>query len=147
MRFALLLHVLAVMFWLGGMAFVHTALRPSLAEALEPPQRLTLLGAILRRFLTAVTVAILVIFASGAVMLAAAPAAMARPANHAMIGLAVLMTAVFAFLRLRPYPALTAAVAAGAWPVAGAAATLIRRLVAFNLVVGIAIVATTILAD
>ena len=41
MVYALLkaLHVLAVVLWVGGMAFAHFFLRPALAT-LEPPQRL-----------------------------------------------------------------------------------------------------------
>ena len=146
MRVALLLHVLAVMFWLGGMAFVHTALRPALTEVLEPPQRLSLLAVILRRFFAAVTLAIVVIFGSGAALIAASPGVATRPTTHAMIGLAVVMTLVFAFIRWRPYPALRSAVASGTWPAGAAAAALIRRLVAFNLLVGIVIIAAVILA-
>jgi uncharacterized membrane protein len=141
MRLALMLHLLAIVFWIGGMAFMHVALRPALAEALEPPQRLTLLVAIMRRFFAGVTLAILLIFATGAAMLAIAPARNA--AVHAMVALAVVMTAVFAYIRLRSYPVLRKHVEAREWAAAGAAAVSIRRLVGFNLAVGIAIIGIT----
>jgi uncharacterized membrane protein len=46
----LLLHLLAAIVWLGGMAFVHFALRPAAETILEPPQRVPLMVAALRRF-------------------------------------------------------------------------------------------------
>lgn len=146
MRLALLLHLLAVVFWIGGMAFAQTALGPALAETLEPPQRLKLLDAILRRFLGGVTLAVLVILASGAYMMLAPGAAGSRPAVHAMLGIGLLMVVIFAFIRMRSYPALRAAVSKAQWPVAGAAATTIRRLVATNLVLGIVVIAVALLA-
>ena len=51
------LHVLAVVIWVGGMFVMHTAVRPSAAELLEPPQRLPLLTAILKRFFSWVAAA------------------------------------------------------------------------------------------
>ncbi|MEO5700489.1 MAG: CopD family protein [Casimicrobiaceae bacterium] len=145
MRAALLLHVLAVVFWVGGMAFAHFALRPALADVLQPPQRLSLLDSTLRRFFAGVILAILVIFATGGAMLVMAPGGAYGGAVHAMIALAVVMTAVFAYVRWRSYPRLRSAVAAGDWPAGGAAATTIRRLVAFNLVVGVVVIGVTIL--
>lgn len=145
MRTALLLHVLAVVFWIGGMAFAHVVLRPALAEALEPPQRLVLLAGVLRRFLAGVLAAIAVLFASGGAMLAMVPAGTYGGAVHAMIGLAVVMTAIYGWLRLRTYPRLAAAVAARDWPAGAAAAGVVRRLVAVNLVIGIVILAVTFL--
>lgn len=44
-----LIHVLAVVLWVGGMAFAHFFLRPSV-QALEPPVRLRLLHAVMKRF-------------------------------------------------------------------------------------------------
>ena len=45
-----LLHLLAVLLWVGGMFFAHFILRPAAVEALEAPQRLKLMDAVLRRF-------------------------------------------------------------------------------------------------
>ena len=66
MVYALLkaLHVLAVVLWVGGMAFAHFFLRPALAT-LEPPQRLRLMHAVLGRFFAAVLWAVGLLLASG----------------------------------------------------------------------------------
>ena len=51
-----LLHVLAIVFWVGGMAFAHFCLRPSVTM-LQPPERLRLLHAVMKRFFAGVLVA------------------------------------------------------------------------------------------
>ena len=58
-----LLHLLAVIVWVGGMVFAHFFLRPA-TQALEPPQRLRLMHDVLQRFLAAVGVAVLIMLAS-----------------------------------------------------------------------------------
>ena len=58
------LHVLGAVLWVGGMAFALLALRPSLA-ALEPPQRLALLGGVHRRFFLVVWHAMPIVLLSG----------------------------------------------------------------------------------
>jgi uncharacterized membrane protein len=45
-----LIHLLAVLIWVGGMFFAHVVLRPAAAETLDPPQRLKLMDAVFRRF-------------------------------------------------------------------------------------------------
>ena len=140
--FALLLHLLAVAFWVGGMGFAYVALRPALAETLEPPQRLVLFERVMRRFLAGVLIAIVVLLASGGYLFMTLPAA--RPAIHVMTTVGLVMIVVFGYIRLRAYPAMCRAIAAKAWPVAGAAAAVIGRLVALNLVLGIATIAVAV---
>ena len=139
--FALLLHLLAVAFWVGGMGFVYVALRPALAEILEPPQRLVLLERVMQRFLAAVLIAIVVIVVSGSYLFMTLPA---RPAIHVMTTVGLVMIVVFGYIRLRAYPAMRRGIAAKAWPAAGAAAGVIARLVALNLVLGIATIAVAV---
>ncbi len=50
-------HILAAVFWVGGMAFAYTILRPA-AGAIEPPVRLTLWRDVFGRFLPWVGLAI-----------------------------------------------------------------------------------------
>ena len=45
-----LIHLLAVLIWIGGMFFAYVVLRPAALEVLEAPQRLRLWDAVLRRF-------------------------------------------------------------------------------------------------
>lgn len=49
-------HVLAIILWIGGMAFAHFFLRPAVAQ-LEAPVRLRLMHDVLGRFFQAVLVA------------------------------------------------------------------------------------------
>ena len=135
-RILLLLHILAVVVWIGGMFFAHFCLRPVAAEQLPPPQRLPLLLAVLGRFFTIVGVALVLLWGSG-VVLFANPGPMA-PANwHAMAGIAAVMTVIFLVIVGRFYPAMKRAVAVQDWPVAGAAMNSIRVLVMANLALGI----------
>jgi uncharacterized membrane protein len=146
MSAALLLHVLAVVVWVGGMFFAHTALRPAAAATLEPPQRLVLMEAALARFFAWVTVSIVVLLATGFGLIGALGGFRAvGAAIHAMAGIGVVMSLIFAELRLRPYRRLRAAVAAKAWPEAGAALAGVRRRVAVNLVLGIVTIVVAIL--
>lgn len=48
--FARLLHVIGVVLWIGGVAFVTTVLLPAVRRMTEAPQRLALFDAIERRF-------------------------------------------------------------------------------------------------
>jgi uncharacterized membrane protein len=134
-RILLLLHIVAVVVWVGGMFFAHFCLRPAAAEQLPPPQRLPLLQAVLGRFFVAVSVALVLLWGSGAVLFAN-PGPLA-PANwHAMAGIAAVMTAIFLVIVLRHYPAMKKAVAGQDWPAAGAAMNTIRVLVMTNLLLG-----------
>jgi len=136
------IHLLAAAFWVGGMATLQFALRPAVAVALQtPPQRLALMAAVLQRFLLGVTLAIAALFASGlAMILAGGGFAAQAPGVHAMFGLALVMTALFARIRFSLFPRLRAAVAAADWPAAGAALASLRTLVAINLGLGVLVV-------
>src|SRR5258705_12033148 len=57
-------HVLAAVYWVGGMAFAYTVLRPA-AGALDPPVRLPLWRRVFARFLPWVGVSIIALLVSG----------------------------------------------------------------------------------
>ena len=63
----LAIHLLAAVLWVGGMAFALWVLRPSLA-ALEPPQRLAMHVAVLRRFLLVIWHAMPLVLITGYLM-------------------------------------------------------------------------------
>jgi uncharacterized membrane protein len=137
MSLALLVHLLAAVVWVGGMAFAHFALRPAAATVLEPPQRLALMAATLTRFFAWVVVSVIAILASGFGLVALAGGFGAVGAHvHAMTALGVAMAAIFAWIRFVPFPRLGAAVAGKAWSAGAAALGSIRRLVAVNLLLG-----------
>ncbi|PIU17095.1 MAG: hypothetical protein COT19_02630, partial [Gallionellales bacterium CG08_land_8_20_14_0_20_59_87] len=45
-----LIHLLAVLVWVGGMFLAYVVLRPAAVEVLQPPQRLQLWDSVFRRF-------------------------------------------------------------------------------------------------
>jgi uncharacterized membrane protein len=61
----LLFHLLAASFWVGGMAIMHSAVRPAAVATLEPPKRLGFMAGALSRFFVGVSVSIVVLLASG----------------------------------------------------------------------------------
>lgn len=133
----LLLHVVSVVVWVGGMVFAHYCLRPEAAR-LEPPQRLRLLAGVLGRFFRLVTVALIVLWASGLAMMAAIGWSLA-PANlHLMMAIGIVMTAIYGVIRGGLYPRLAAAVADGDWAAGAAAMAALRTLVHVNLWLGVA---------
>lgn len=143
-RILILLHLLAVIVWIGGMFFAHVCLRPVAAAQLPPPQRLPLLAAVLGRFFVVVGWALVLLWGSGLIRFAQAGAAI--PANWlAMAGIAAVMTAILALIVFRFHRPMVAAVAAGDWPQAGAAMNAIRKLVLTNLLLGVLTVAVAVL--
>ena len=135
----LLVHLLGVIVWVGGMFFAHVALRPAAAEVLQPPQRLPLLAAALGRFFRWVAVSIALILVSGIaiMMLFLGNGARLGPHIHAMTTLGLIMMLIFGHIRFAGFKRLSAAVAAQDWPAGGAAMAQIRRLVLINLVLGL----------
>ncbi|AUN94794.1 CopD family protein [Pseudazoarcus pumilus] len=136
----LFLHLLAVIVWVGGMAFAYLCLRPA-ATMLPPAQRLPLWVATLERFFTLVWGAIVLILASGFGKLGAVGFANAPGAWHWMMLTGLVMVAVFVFLWFGPWRRLKAAVATEDWAGGALALGMIRRLVGFNLALGLVTVA------
>ena len=141
----LFLHLLAAAFWVGGMAVMHFAVRPSAVATLEPPLRLPFMAATLARFFVGVSSAIGVLLASGLLLVwQAGGFARVHWSVHAMFAVGLAMMALFLHLRFAPFPRLVRAVAAREWPVAAANLNLIRKLVGVNLVLGVAVFALAV---
>ena len=136
MHLILFLHLAAAIFWMGGMAFMLLALRGPVSEQLQPPVRLPLLAAILKRFFTVVGVSIAVLLATGLALLMAAGMKNAPPGWHAMAGLGVLMMLIFGHLYFSPWRRMKAAVAAADWPEAGKRMGQITLMAKINLGLG-----------
>ncbi len=143
-RLLLLLHIIAVVVWIGGMFFAHFCLRPAAAELLPPPQRLPLLQAVLGRFFVFVSAALLLLWGSGG-FLFAAPGPLATTGRVAMAAIAAVMTVLFLFIVLRSFPRMKQAVAAADWPAAGKAMNGIRVLVLVNLLLGFVTITIAVL--
>ncbi len=137
MSFSLALHLLAAIIWVGGMFFAHMALRPAAAELLQPQQRLPLLKGVLDRFFRWVWVAIVTILASGYWIFLVLWKGQAGLHVHLMQGSGLLMIGVFLFIYFRPYRRMGSALAANQLPAAAAEMAIIRKLIGFNLVLGL----------
>jgi len=136
----LCLHLLAATLWVGGMAVMHVAVRPAAVHTLEVPQRLAFLCDALGRFFAWVVAAVLVLPVTGFLMLAASGGMRGTHWRiHAMLGIGLVMIAIFGRIRMLDYPRLQRAVAAAQWPAAGAAMAQLRRWVSVNLLLGIAV--------
>ncbi len=133
-------HGLAAIVWLGGMFFAYVCLRPAAASVLQPPQRLPLWTAVLSRFLPCVAVAIVLLLASGTVLLQRVGIKSAPVGWHVMVTLGLVMSAVFAAIYFRWFPQLRAHCARQAWPEAALALNAIRRAVGINLILGTVVV-------
>jgi uncharacterized membrane protein len=139
-----LIHLTAGILWLGGMAFMLLALRPAAMAVLQAPERLQLMGAVMRRFFTVVGVSILALMATGTPMYTTVFRATREATGQGgvplgwnlMLGLGLLMMLVFGHLFFVGYARFKRALAAKDWPLAGQAALLIHRLVIVNFVLG-----------
>lgn len=136
MEASLFLHLLSVAVWVGGMVFAHFCLRPALAD-LSPQLRLPLLEAVLGRFFNWVAVAITLIVLSGGYMLMQFGGAEAPWQLNTMAALGVLMMMAFGHIRFAVFPRIHRAVQSQRWPDGASAVVTIRRLVLFNLVLGV----------
>jgi uncharacterized membrane protein len=136
-------HLLAVIVWVGGMAFTLFCLRPA-ARVLDPPARVLLMHATMRRFLSVVGVAIAVILVCGVAMIAIAWSTATRaglrfnmPLDwYTMIGVFVAMFAVFLHIRQVLFPRLDGALREQRWADGAAALGAIRWDLSINLVLG-----------
>ena len=143
-----LLHLLSVIVWVGGMVFAHFFLRPA-TQSLEPAVRVQLMHDVLKRFFAAVLIAIALVLVTGLgiigsvhSMAAKAGAQFNMPLSWIVMSvLGLVMMAVFGHIRFALFKRLERAVAAKDWPAGGAALASIRKWVAFNLALGLVIVA------
>lgn len=142
----LFIHLLAAAFWVGGMATMHFAVRPAAVATLEPPLRLRLMTAALRRFFVGVDAALTLLFASGVAMILQMGGFRAVHWRvQAMMSIALVMAAVYVYIRASVFKALRRAVEEGAWPAAAARLNTVRQLVSLNLVLGVAVFAVAVL--
>jgi uncharacterized membrane protein len=129
-------HLAAGIVWLGGMALVILALRPVAIARMAPPERLSLMCAVLSRFFAMVWVSIVLILATGFWMLSMADMKLAPTGWHAMSSLGLLMCLIFTHIWFAPFRRLKAAVALSDWPAAGKALAQIHPLVLTNFALG-----------
>jgi uncharacterized membrane protein len=147
-----LLHVLAIVVWIGGMVFTHFFLRPA-ALQLEPPQRVRLMQGALQRFFSAVLVSVVVVLATGLWMIGRvakesvqAGLGFSMPLHWTLMAvLGIVMMVIFGHIRFALFKRLKQAQASSDWAAGGAALSSIRTWVAVNLAIGVFIIAITLL--
>ena len=146
-----LIHVLAIIVWVGGMAFAHFFLRPA-AQFLEPPLRIRLMHGVLQRFFSAVLVVVVLVLGTGLWMIGRvakesvqAGLSFNMPLDWTIMAtLGILMMAIFGHIRFALFKRLSRAVEASDWPAGGAALASIRTWVGINLAIGVVIIGTTL---
>jgi len=137
-----LLHVLSAVIWVGGMFFAYVCLRPTAAQQLEPPQRLTLWVGVFTRFFPFVWASVILLPLTGYAMMFAIWNGFADAPLyvHLMNGLGIVMILIYMHVFFAPYKRLKQAVAIQDWPAGGKKLNQIRVLIKINLSIGIVVV-------
>ena len=136
------LHLLAALVWVGGMFFAWMVLRPAVIAALEGPSRLKLWVQVFPRFFVWVWAAVIVLPVTGIGMIQLSFTGFETAPRYVqiMMGLYVVMVALFLRIHSLQLPELRRAVDAEQWAEGAAALGRIRRLVGVNLIIGLAVV-------
>jgi uncharacterized membrane protein len=137
------LHVLAAVIWVGGMFFAWVILRPVAAARLQGPARLQLWEGIFPRFFSWVWLCVSLLPISGVAMLHLRYHGFDGAPRYVqlMMGLYVVMVALFLRVQGLQLPALRKAVAAEDWSAGASVMGRIRLLVGANLLLGMGVVA------
>lgn len=151
-EFLKLVHLLAVVVWVGGMVFGYFFLRPA-AQFLEPALRVPLLHGVMQRFFAAVLVAAALVLVSGMWMIARlaketvqAGLAFNMPLDWKIMAvLGLLMIIIFGHIRFSLFKRLGRATAASDWAAGGVALASIRTWTGINLAIGVLTIAVTLL--
>jgi uncharacterized membrane protein len=126
------------------MTFMLFSLRPVVIAQLQPSARLTLLSAVLDRFLVAVCISVVTLLLTGLYMMLATGMANAPAGWHWMFGIGLLMFMIFGHLYFGPFRRLKRAVARADWPRAGVHLGKIHQLVVANFCLGWVAVAAVV---
>ncbi|MCH5516749.1 hypothetical protein B1F69_06010 [Pseudomonas syringae] len=136
------LHLLAALVWVGGMFFAWMVLRPAVIAALEGPSRLKVWVQVFPRFFAWVWAAVVLLPITGIGMIHLNFTGFETAPRYVqiMMGLYVVMVALFLRIQSLQLPELRRAVEAEQWAEGAAALGNIRRLVGINLMIGLAVV-------
>ncbi len=136
------LHLLCALIWVGGMFFAWMILRPAAVSTLQPPARLGLWNDVLPRFFRWVWLAVIVLPITGVGILHLRQQGIETAPHYVqvMMGLYLVMLSLFLRIQLLLLPVLRQSVTSEDWTAGGAALAKIRRLVGFNLLIGMTLV-------
>ena len=135
-----LTHLVAAIFWMGGMAFMILALRPAAVALLQPPERMMLMAGVWKRFFPIVIVSIVLLFGTGTNLYTSTFRAIKEATGQGsvplgwniMLVLGLLMIALFGHIYFVGYARFKRAMAVQDWPVAGKAAAQIHVFMLAN---------------
>ncbi|MEE4100196.1 CopD family protein [Pseudomonas viridiflava] len=135
-------HLLAALVWVGGMFFAWMVLRPAIIAALEGPSRLKVWVQVFPRFFVWVWAAVIVLPITGIGMIQLNFTSFETAPRYVqiMMGLYVVMVALFLRIHSLQLPELQRAVETEQWSEGAAALGRIRRLVGINLIIGLTVV-------
>ena len=141
-----LIHLIAVLIWVGGMFFAYMVLRPAAVDVLQPPERLRLWDNVFRRFFNWVWSALGAILATGFYMIYQYGGMAHVPQYvHVMLLLGLAMACIYGYVFFACYVPLSLHVAKARWKEAGEVLGKIRKLVALNLALGLTTVAVAVI--
>ena len=141
-----LIHILAVLIWVGGMFFAYVVLRPAAVEALEPPQRLSLWNVVFRRFFVWVWGAIAALLVSGLYLIYLFGGMVHVGVHvHIMLMLGLAMMVIYGYVFFACYVPFSLNVAKQRWKDAGELLGKIRKLIAVNLALGLLTVCVAVI--
>jgi uncharacterized membrane protein len=141
-----LIHLLAIVVWVGGMFFAYVVLRPSAAEVLQPPERLRLWDKVFSGFFNWVWLAVFLVLVSGFYMIYLFGGFTSLPPYiNLMLLTGVVMTMIYVYVFFKCYVQFNRFVAKQEWPAAGAMLGTIRKLVGLNLTIGLLTIAVAVI--
>lgn len=134
-----MLHVLAVVIWVGGMFFAFMALRPASAKYLTPEPRLRIWAGVFTCFFPYVWSAIIVILLSGLYMINEYSDSWFDLSLHVtvMTVIGIMMMMIFMYIFFVPFQRLKRAVGAEDWATAGDILAHTRIFVGTNMTLGL----------
>jgi uncharacterized membrane protein len=154
MMYALMktLHVLSIVIWVGGMLFAHAFLRPAAAK-LPDEDRLRLMHDVLGRFFKVVTVVSVVALFTGywmmghvAKTIVQAGGSFNAPLDWTVMAIVgTVMVLIYGHIRFALYGKMNKAMVANDMTEAGIYLTKTRQWVLVNLVLGLGLIAFTLL--
>ncbi|ADC71042.1 conserved hypothetical protein [Thioalkalivibrio sp. K90mix] len=137
-----LLHLLAVVVWVGGMFFAYMFLRPVAGQQLDGAARLKLWEGVFARFFPWVWASVILLLASGLWMIFGFFGGMGNvhPSVHVMLLLGLVMMAIFAHVFFAPYRRMRQAIAANDTDEGLRRLSQIRVLVGINTLLGLVVI-------
>ncbi|MDO8413162.1 MAG: CopD family protein [Gallionellaceae bacterium] len=143
-----LLHIFAALVWVGGMFFAYMVLRLSAVEVLQPPERLRLWEKVFERFFNWVWLAVFLLLVSGFYMIYLLGGISHAPQYvKLMMSLGIVMMLIFAYAFFFCYVRFNLLVTAQNWSEAGIVLSILRRLTALNLLLGLLTVTVVVIGQ